>query len=215
MVRPMASETPELTAVCYVRAPLLLEPVDQQVETLQACERDGTVETVLLRSWPKEVARSEHSPYQEVLEAFERFDRWADERGVSVQPPFRERTVTSTVTGESKDVLVTPMLCLAVYRDDELHAVFPHTDGEETITASEAIATLRTGELPAPLGAPPTEADRADACPACDGHLLNGQGVFACVDCGFTASLTADGRYVERELPTPEAPELDVEPGLH
>ncbi|WP_255190863.1 HTH domain-containing protein [Natronobeatus ordinarius] len=210
----MASKTAELTAVCYVRAPLLLEPVDQQVETLQACEADGTVDTVLLRSWPKEVARTENSPYQEVLEAFERFDRWADERGVSVQPPFRERTVTSTVTGESKDVLVTPMLCLAVYRNDELHAVFPHTDGEETVTASEAIATLRTGELPTPLGAPPTEPERANACPECDGDLLNGQGVFACLDCGFTASLTADGRYVELELSTPEAPEFDVAPDL-
>ena len=211
----MASKTAELTTVCYVRAPLLLEPVDQQVETLQACEEDGTVDTVLLRSWPKEVARTENSPYQEVLEAFERFDRWADERGVRVQPPFRERTVTSTVTGESKDVLVTPMLCLAVYRNDELHAVFPHTDGEETVTASEAIATLRTGELPAPLGAPPTEPERANACPECGGDLLNGQGVFACVDCGFTASLTADGRYVELELPTSEAPEFDVAPDQH
>ena len=215
MVRTMASEPSELTAVCYVRAPLLLEPVDQQVETLQACEDEGTVETVLLRSWPKEVARTEHSPYQEVIDAFERFEQWADERGVSVTPAFRERTVTSSVTGKAKDVLVTPMLCLAVYQDDQLQAVFPHTDGEETVTASEAIATLRTGTVPAPLGTLPTEADHADTCPECNGDLLNGQGVFACVDCGYTASVTAEGRYVGLELPTDTALEAEAEPGLH
>lgn len=210
----MTSNTAELTVVCYVRAPLLLEPVDQQVETVRACEREGTVGTVLLRSWPKEVTRTGRSPYQEVLEAFERFERWAGERDVTVQPPFRERTVTSAVTGDSKDVLVTPMLCLAVYRDDDLHAVFPHTDGEETVTASEAIATLRTGELPESLGQPPAEAERADDCPACDGDLLNGQGVFACVDCDFTASLTTDGRYAELELSTGSNLEDELEPTL-
>ncbi len=51
-----------LTAVCHVRAPLLLEPVDAQIETLQACESEGAIDDLLLRSWPKEVSLSEESP---------------------------------------------------------------------------------------------------------------------------------------------------------
>jgi len=121
----MTDNPTEITTVCYVRAPLLLEPVDAQVETLQACESEGAVDDLLLRSWPKEVALSEESPHQEVLENFERFAQWADERGVSVRPPFRKRTTTSQVTGTTRERLVTPLLCLELYADDELIGVFP------------------------------------------------------------------------------------------
>ncbi len=111
-------ERNHVTAVCHVRAPLLLEPVDRQVETLQACESERAIDELLLRSWPKEVKRSTESPHAEVLETFDRFERWAKRRGVSVRPPFRERTSTSQITGETTELLVTPLLCLEVYVDE-------------------------------------------------------------------------------------------------
>ncbi|MFC6717633.1 HTH domain-containing protein [Natrialbaceae archaeon GCM10025810] len=189
----------DVTAVCHVRAPLLLEPIDRQIETLRSCEAEGTIDDLLLRSWPKEVTISASSPYQEVLESVDRFDDWAERRGVAVRPPFRERTTTSQVTGETKDLLVTPMICLEVYVDDELLGVFPHTDpaAEETHTVEEAIATLRTGELPTPLSkVRSVEPDRSTTCPDCGGELIDGQGLYACSDCGWLGTKTPDGRYV-------------------
>lgn len=197
--RTQDTQQRDVTVVCHVRAPLLLEPIDRQVETLDSCESEGTIDDLLLRSWPKEVTLSETSPYQEAIESVDRFDEWAERRGVSVRPPFRERTTTSQVTGETRELLVTPMLCLEVHVDDELVGVFPHTDpvADETHTAEEAIATLRTGEIPTPLGAEPTiEADDSDACPECGGGMIDGQGLFACPDCGWLGSKTAEGRYV-------------------
>ncbi len=204
----MTEQTGELTTVCHVRAPLLLEPIDEQIETLQACEGEGAIDDLLLRSWPKEVALSEESPHQEVLENYERFGRWADDRGVSIRPPFRERATTSQVTGETRERLVTPLLCLEIYEDDELIGVFPHTNErtEETYTTDEAIATLRTGAVPTPLE--PTDAESAseadgapdatvsDPCPDCGGDLIDGQGLFACGDCGWVGRVTDAGRYV-------------------
>ncbi len=191
------NQSTECTVVCHVRAPLLLEPVDGQVETLQTCESEGTVDTLLLRSWPEQVTISEESPHQEVLETFERYERWADRQGVSIQPPFNERTARSSVTGQANDVLVTPVLCLAIYRDEQLVGVFPHSAADETYTATEAIAALRTGNVPTPLGTSndPAETDE-DTCPDCGGSLVNGQGVFACVDCGWTGTVRSDGQYV-------------------
>ena len=196
----------EITAVCHVRAPLLLEPVDRQIETLRACESEGAVDDLLLRSWPKEVSLSDESPYQEALESFERFEQWADRRGVSIRPPFQERTTTNQISGETTDLLVMPMLCLELYADDDLVGVFPHTDeaAGETYTTDEAIAALRTGEVPTPLGgAPETATATGDAeatdCPTCGGSLIDGQGLFACSDCGWMGSLTESGQLVERE----------------
>ncbi|MEY7849931.1 HTH domain-containing protein [Natrarchaeobius sp. A-rgal3] len=187
-----------VTAVCYVRAPLLLEPVDRQIETLQACESEGTIDDLLLRSWPKEVTRSSETPHGEVLETFERFERWAKRRGVSVQPPFRERTSTSQITGKTTELLVTPLLCLEVYVDEQLVGVFPHSEDEETYTTDEVIAALRTGERPTPLGAEPAarELSSDDTCPDCGGELIDGQGLFACSDCGWVGASTPSGEYV-------------------
>lgn len=194
-----------ITAVCYVRAPLLLEPVDRQVETLQACESEGTVDDLLLRSWPKEVALDDSTPHQEVLETYDRLTAWADRQGVSVEPPFRQRTTSSQVTGETTELLVTPLLCLEVYADDELIGVFPHSADDETHTTDEAIATLRTGDLPTPLAGETTieeettiEGTTLGDCPTCGGSLVDGQGLFACSDCGWIGTVTGTGQYVSR-----------------
>ncbi|RQG97580.1 HTH domain-containing protein [Natrarchaeobius oligotrophus] len=189
----------DVTVVCHVRAPLLLEPVDRQVETLHACESEGAIDELLLRSWPKEVSRSNDGPHGNVLHAFERFQRWAGRRDVSIKPPFRERTSTSQITGEMRRLLVTPLLCLEVYVEDELLGVFPHSRDEETHTTDEAIATLRTGDLPTPLGSEPSERSRASAteCPACGDELIDGQGLFACGSCDWVGAATESGECVD------------------
>ena len=198
-----------ITAVCHVRAPLLLEPVDRQVETLRACESEGTIDDLLLRSWPKEIALTDNSPYQESLESFERFGEWAGKQGVSIRPPFKKRTTTSQLSGATRALLVMPLICLEIYADDELVGVFPHTDEEleETYTTDEVIASLRTGELPTPLGSASereasTEsvADQQSGtdCPDCGDSLINGQGLFACSSCGWIGTLSETGAYVSQ-----------------
>jgi len=193
----MSDTAPDTTVVCHVRAPLLLEPIDRQIQTLQACEDESTVDDLLIRSWPKEVSLSESTPHHEVLETYDRFTRWADARGVSVEPPFRTRTSSSQITGTTTELLVTPLCALEVYADDELVGVFPHSAGEETYTTEDVIATLRLGELPTPLGEtqPAVRTSRTD-CPECGGQLVDGQGLFACTDCDWTGEQTSTGEFV-------------------
>lgn len=193
----MRSTPTERTVVCYVRAPLLLEPIDSQVETLQACEAEGMIDTAILRSWPDEVTLGDPAPHHETIEVFERFDRWANHHGVSIRPPFDVRTMTSLVTDDTKEVLVTPVICLAVYRDEQLIGVYPHSTDDETYTVTEALAALRTGELQPSLERSPThDAPRATTCPECGDALIDGQGIFACGECGWAGTLTAEGDHV-------------------
>jgi hypothetical protein len=208
----------DLTVTCYVRAPLLLDPVDSKIETLQRCEENGEIDALRLQSWPEEVSLEPDVPDQEVLDRFERFEQWADARGVSVRPPFRIRTATSLVDDEPKRVLVTPLLCLALYYDGLLVGVYPHSDGESTHTPTEVIADLTTGAVPTPMeqsaavAASSTEdgtgtlvVDEPDSddrrrpfvsssCPDCDGTLVNVQGILACDSCRWN-----DGHLDELE----------------
>jgi hypothetical protein len=193
----MGIEETELTVVCYVRAPLVREPVEAKIETLQACESEGYIDMFVLRSWPDKVTLEEDtSPHQEVIDVFKRFEQWADHRGVSVRPPFEVRTTTSFVTGKTKKILVTPLISLALYHDEQLIGVFPHSADETTDTVTEAITALQNGELPTPLGVSPApDVTSSTICPDCGGFLMNGQGLFACTDCEWVGIATSDGRY--------------------
>jgi len=201
--------TAETTVACHVRAPMLLEPIDSQIETLRASESDGAVDAVVLRGWPDKVSLGDDRSFREVVDVFRRFERWADRRGVSVRPPFEVRTTSATFTDADAAVLVTPLIAVAVYRGDRLHGVYPHSDGEDTYTVADAIATLRTGEVPTPLGtAPAPEPVRPDGCPDCGGDLVDGQGLLGCVDCEWTGTATENGRLVASPVAEPTEGEI-------
>lgn len=185
----------DLTVICHVRAPMLLEPVDAHVETLQACAADGQVDELVLRSWPGEVTRAPETPERDVLDRFESFRSWADQAGVDVQPPFETRTRRSIVTGAETDLLVLPLICVALYDDaGGLVGVYPHSVDGETYTVEDAVARLRTGEAPVPLSATPSRVERGDVCPECRGLLVNAQDVSSCPDCGWVGTVGADGQ---------------------
>lgn len=213
--RAVELDSGDLTVSCHVRAPMLLEPVDAHVETLQASAADGQIDELVLRSWPEQVTRSPESPERDVLERFESFRSWADSAGVEVQPPFETRTRKSMVSGAETDLLVLPLICVALYDEaGGLVGVYPHSADGETYTVEDAIARLRTGEVPVPLSATPTRVERGDLCPECKGLLVNGQGVYSCPDCAWIGTVGPSGAY-EGLPPTRagEAVKVSVAPG--
>lgn len=204
-----AFQSGDLTVVCHVRAPLLHDTVDSRIETLQTAASEGIVDSLLLRSWPDRVALTAASPNQEVVETFERFERWADAADVSIRPPFRVRTSTMLASDTPKRILVTPVCTLALYRDERLAGVYPHATEDTTHTvadAVEAIATAGATELPGagvtPPEASPSDGSPADSdagwgvtrndsgvpatCPVCEQPLVNVHGILACNGCRWT-----------------------------
>nr|WP_101296883.1 HTH domain-containing protein [Halegenticoccus soli] len=166
----------------FVRPALCLDPVDTRLATLRSLEEDGVIDALLIRAWPEVLPLSAQSVYGEFLDAYERFADWADGHGLSIHPPFVVRTTTSTFTGETKTLLRTPVMCLAVYRDETLVGVYPHSTGESHRNVAEAISLLETGEFAGrPRCSSPATAD-TDACPECGGSLVNVQGIVVCHD---------------------------------
>jgi hypothetical protein len=182
----------ETTLVCHARTPLVFDPVEERVERAQALEEGHLVDNVVVRSWPETVRLDDDGPHREVVEEFRRYEEWAEHRGVSVSPPFETRTRTSIVEEDGVEVLVTPVLCLALYRDERLVSVFPHSDADETYTVDRVLDRLEADELPRPLSGR-LEVPDARSCPECEATLLKGQGLFICPDCAWTGTISTEG----------------------
>jgi hypothetical protein len=79
-----------------------------------------------------------------VLDRVAAFREWADAHDVCVETFFETREVDSGLTGESYTALVLPVVCLAEYRDDEVHHVAPYTTGSAVHTVADRISALET-----------------------------------------------------------------------
>lgn len=158
--------TPPVRVACHVRTSSLVAPVDTTLRTLDGLETDGDIDEFAVGAWPAEVCLDEDAaPHGDVVARFEEFDAWAARWGVSIRPPFAVETRTSEITGESRDVLVTPVQCLAVYVDGTLAEVFPHSaradGGGEIYTVRDALALLRENDVEAFVGARRSPDDRS------------------------------------------------------
>lgn len=109
-------------------------------ETLDRLEDAGVVSSSSVTLWGDRIYLSDrcsHTPVGEfVREKIREFKQWAlDREGIDLR--FEHRTVDSSITGESFEMIRPPRVCLAVYAADGLSGVFPCAmDGEERCVRS-------------------------------------------------------------------------------
>lgn len=126
---------------------------DAQRETvgrLEALAGDGPIDALEIERWSDRVELAEGDP---VVAAFVRFREWAEQRDLSITPPFAIRTYQSAFTGETCDLLVTPVLFLASYVDGQIEGVFPHQDGDTVRTIDDFVACIERND---PVPSSPT-----------------------------------------------------------
>lgn len=157
-----------LTIRAYVRPSLLFDPVDGKIARLQALEAAGGVNEVTVEAWPETVPLGSEPTFPEVIETFERFDEWAKAAGASIRPPFTVRTTTSEFTGETKRLLHTPVICLALDVNGRLASVVPRSEGDTNRSVTDALAALGTGEVDGGGGSPAAVAEQPEQCPEVD-----------------------------------------------
>lgn len=116
------------------------------LEFLDRLETDERIDTYETDTWPARVCLKTGDHRESVVERFNRFNRWADSAGVSIQPPFEVSTTTSIVDRDPEPVLRTPAMCIAVYEENELRGVFPCSAGEECYTVNEGLRMLAAAE---------------------------------------------------------------------
>lgn len=179
----MNRNTTELTIAVYIRPQQLPEPIGAKIDTLQGLESADQIDGLTQHTWPETVTLSERAPQSDAIDVFARMEAWAEECGVSIRPPFSIRTTSSTLTDETRTRLTTPVMCLAVYVDDQLANVFPHSRNGDQYSVTDAITALRTDDLELFTVDPDTSASPPDRCPACRSRLTAVQGIGVCQGC--------------------------------
>lgn len=117
---------------------------EQVYEGLAALAGQGAIDAERT-TWPNRTPVAD--PEGNVRDMYLSFREWADEQGYSLAPFFQIRECYTADSGGWTDWLVTPALCLAVYEDGTLSAVYPHTDGSETRTVQDGLQALERALL--------------------------------------------------------------------
>lgn len=149
----MQNHDPHVRVACYVRKSSLVAPVDSTLRTLDSLETEGIVDELTVGAWPAEVRLDDTGLHSDVVDLFEEFDAWADQWDVTIRPPFAVESRTSEITGEAREILITPVQCLAVYVGGALAEVFPHSTARSgdvrTYTVQDALTLLEENDIQA------------------------------------------------------------------
>jgi len=117
--------------------------LERIVERLERLEREGTIAGFSIDTWDKNVRismRDRDAVETAAATEYAKFDAWASEHDMSLRPFFDRRTVGKSET------IVLPILCLAVYEDDDLRGVFPCADEESVCSVPEYLTALEAGD---------------------------------------------------------------------
>lgn len=121
-------------------------PAGEQRRRLRdLAERDG-LSDLSVTVWGREVGLSTTAARTEpgslVLERVAAFRKWAEQRGVSMDPFFESREVRSELTGEEYVSLVLPTSCLAEYEDGDLVHVAPYCAESAVCSVADRVSSL-------------------------------------------------------------------------
>jgi len=135
--------TADVGVELYVRSelpPPAQERAARVYAGLEQLAREGAVTRLDRSTWPTRTPVEDPRP--DVRDAYLSFESFADATGVGLAPFFQTRECFTPEYGGWTEWLVLPGICLAVYEDDRLVSVSPHTDGEETRTVQDALDVL-------------------------------------------------------------------------
>lgn len=115
------------------------DTVQTRLERLAA---DGHVSSVTVHTWDTKVP-VEGNAFENLL--YDSFGDWATDCAVDLAPFFDTRECFSRQTGERGTKLVLPALSLAVYRDETLQSVYPHSTPTGARTVMDCLQALESG----------------------------------------------------------------------
>jgi hypothetical protein len=151
--RTMTEHTTTTTTDTPIRAELYLRGdahgglgVEEVVKRTNRLEANGVFgESIVAGEWHRCHTRAEDWR-SEAMDTYEEFREWAEANGFSLEPGFQQRTRSFIGMDDVEEVVVFPVVALALYEAEELTAVFPCTDGERTHTVESALAAFERGD---------------------------------------------------------------------
>lgn len=116
------------------------------IDRLRDLVEDGPLTDLDVDAWGASVRATGGNDVAAVQETVDEFTCWAERNDCSLTPAFEWRATDSFLDEEpeSESVVVLPLLCLAVYDDGKLEAVYPHRDDDEVHTIHDGVEALES-----------------------------------------------------------------------
>ena len=80
------------------------------------------------------------------MATYREFTEWAERNGTSLSPAFERRTRSYLGLDRVDEVVVFPVVSLALYEGERLRAVFPCSDGDRTYTVPDCLDAFERGD---------------------------------------------------------------------
>ena len=113
---------------------------------VRALERDAVLdEATVAEEWQR-IRTLDEDRRDGAVETYHEFDEWAERNGFSLGPAFERRTRAYLGLDRVDDVVVFPVVSLALYEGERLRAVFPCSDGADTYTVGACLDAFERGD---------------------------------------------------------------------
>ena len=80
------------------------------------------------------------------LTTYEEFSEWTDQNGYSLEPAFEQRSRSYVGLNQVDEVVVFPVVSLAIYDGPDLQAVFPCSDEERIYRVQDCLDAFERGD---------------------------------------------------------------------
>jgi hypothetical protein len=114
---------------------------------LRSLAEAGVLADLTVRTWPGRVTTGDDLARCEFALCRE-FQAWADDRGVRLAPAFESHDCHNSYTNTRYTTTVLPVICLALYDEDDLLAVYPHSGPHGVRTVLDGISVLEAESEP-------------------------------------------------------------------
>jgi len=151
----------QLTIGLYVRADTpIVERRDAVIDRLKQLDRQDRIAGFRIHPWPRAISLDLMNEIEEdeIHEVVRSFETWAAQHDRHISPPFDIHPTHSAITGESDELLVLPVICIAAYDAGDLVGVAPSSDGKSVRTVEDALNAIEAGKAPVPEPQPEGEA---------------------------------------------------------
>jgi hypothetical protein len=144
---PVTAETPlDASVTLYLRAGAPTAARDRQADArarVEALVDAGVLPALDVSEWPSKAVVPSDGPADAAVETYDEFRKAVATRpGVHLDPFFEDRPGV----GRSNRIVVLPVVCIAVRRDDELTGLYPCWNEGSHESVEDGLAALESGE---------------------------------------------------------------------
>lgn len=129
--------------------PTGINPVQRDViDQLQQLQNKGVITELDIDIWGSSMGMtfSGNRDPTGTRQLISEFERWADEHDCTLRPAFAQSGAKSSNSGDEierqTEYAVLPLLCLAIYGDTTVQAVYPHMRSDGIRTIHDGVAAL-------------------------------------------------------------------------